>query len=796
MFLPGERGGSRVISGTPGQGCPVVGAHVGVWDLDDVPEEIVGQALDLLRRSGLAYHYSTTWGHGQTASSLKADKRPKACFRCKVEGRVKPAQGVITTWSCEACNQSWGTIRARVVIPFSRMVTPGDEWLTVWRYVDRHIFSGASDPSSDQIDRKYFMPTCREGGSAPPQWDVRDGAPLPVEKLLLSPRPLAGDPAEQAGADAGTPLSRQQLWDLSDSLRAKSKSEKIKEIGTAIRALLDGREWAPSGHRHSMMVKIVYVIVEGYPRVRPSAVSAHFAPSLQGMQTKTTPEEIESIVRKRQEAARAEDAKRIAEALGGGRMAYYSPEEIEAMANAIGASPNEMERRWIIQCGGSFYVLCAGRYWRYSRESVMSAIYRDLSPHSGISLKTEGQKARNKTLEELMRDYGAVAVGVVVDLTAQRAYYDPEKRIMYEAPCPIRVSAEYSLEVEEWLRLLAGPLAERLNQWLACLTRLEEPCVALCLEGAPDTGKSLFMKGVSRVYGTRPAELEGALAGFNEEIILNPVVVADEHLPEDARGQVRTEAIRKFVQERERALNRKYQPPATVFGASRVIIAANNNDKLIHTTDNLNNYDIAAITERFLVIPVQDASRQYLQNDRAMIRRWMENDTIAKHTVWLCENFDVVPHGRFLVKGEAKAMTNALSTGSGLRAGVCQWITGLLQRPDLIIGRGFAKPELLQIVNEKLLLTSKIIHEAWNEHISEKSAPPPPSKISRALSGLSDEVCLRVNGKPTKMRAVNLDQIASWASDHGYGEVELGPLAEGLRKMPKRPVVVPPSTAN
>lgn len=765
-----------------------LGAYIGVWDLDQLPTEEVHRVLKQLETEQQAYLYATSFSHGQPASELKAEKRPDPCPHCRAGGAVQPSQGNGTTWVCGHCNATWTTACARLVLPFSRLVKP-DEWLTVWTATERRLLKGLSDQSSRSLVRRYFAPSYKEGGGAPPsyygKWDS-EAKLLDVNAILRTSAPIreaASTPTSAAATDAetavlGQPLTRDQLQSVAK--RLWKGGENSKALAAAVSALIKGESFAQSGNpgRHNTMYRIVCEIYDDFGLADPASVVAHFAPSLQIMQpTKTTPGEIFRIADGKFRERRVKHATQIAEAFGWKRHAPYTDEEIAATADAVGARLMEMPHRWVIQCGSSFYVLCGDKYWCYPRDSALSAIRRDLSPHRGIVLDVTGPKgSKPKSLEEIVRDYGAVAVSVEVDLASQRAYYDSERRVMVEAPCPVRVEAEYSAEVEEWLRLLAGPLAERLNQWLACVTMLRKPCVALYLEGGPDTGKSLFMAGVARVFSTgRPAELEGALGDFNEELLLNPIVVADERLPEDAKGQVRTDDIRKFVQGRERALNRKYKPPATIKGAARVIMAANNQDKLIHTDENLNDNDIKAIIERFLVIPARDEARVYLSTRREMVERWTANDTIAKHTVWLCENLHVEPYGRFLVRGEAKAMTDALTTSSGLRTRVCEWVMSFLAEPSTLLQQlRQDRHGRLAVRDGRLLISSKLLAKMWNVYLPERTSPPPtPSKVAKALALLSDEVTVRMppHGKPTKMRSLNFERLTTWAADTGFDDV-------------------------
>jgi hypothetical protein len=355
----------------------------------------------------------------------------------------------------------------------------------------------------------------------------------------------------------------------------------------------------------------------------------------------------------------------------------------------------------------------------------------------------------------------------VVDISQQHSRYDAATRTFIEAPCPVRVDAQYDAQVDQWLQILAGPRAEKLNQWLACLTRLDEPCAALYLEGAGGAGKSLLAMGASRVFTTeRPADLAGALHEYNDDVVNCPIVLADETVPKDFRGTLRTDAIREFIQARTRRLNRKFRPVATVRGCARVILAANNRN-LLATSEHLTEHDIAAIVERFLFIPVSAKARAYLES--VDISRWIDDDVIARHIVWLTENLEVEKHGRFLVSGEAADLTNTLSTGTGLRAAICQWTMGLLLRPNTMLNR-HDWGQYLRVSDGRLLMTARAMAEHWTEYVPDKGSPPSPSAISRALAGLSGEVTVRAHDGNRKMRSFNLEQLAVWAEETGYSD--------------------------
>ena len=147
-----------------------------------------------------------------------------------------------------------------------------------------------------------------------------------------------------------------------------------------------------------------------------------------------------------------------------------------------------------------------------------------------------------------------------------------ETASIVEAPCPRDpdLQPRYDPEVAQWLKLFGGDDHEKLQDWLATAPDLEQPTSALVAVGPPLVGKTLLAFALARLYKSdRPADLASVMADFNDGMLASPIVLADEELPKDYRGQAQTARLRQLIQARRHKLNRKFLSEATVRGALR-----------------------------------------------------------------------------------------------------------------------------------------------------------------------------------------------------------------------------------
>jgi hypothetical protein len=248
-----------------------------------------------------------------------------------------------------------------------------------------------------------------------------------------------------------------------------------------------------------------------------------------------------------------------------------------------------------------------------------------------------------------------------------------------------------------------------------------------------------------------------------------PIVLADESVPTNSRGQLLTAEIREFVQARVRPLRRKYKPAAVLRGALRLILAANNRGLLSAGNENLTEFDVSALGERFLHIVVQPEARDFIAKQDTVL--WMAEDRVARHAMWLVENWEVKKTGRFIVSGESQELVASLSTQTGLRSLVCQWLAGLMLNSVPFFNQ-YAKDKLVVVDQGRLLVSARAIHEAWTMYIQDRGTPPTPTNIARALGGLSKAVFIREGINVHRYREFSLDALANWGDATGYIDMQ------------------------
>lgn len=784
MFSPAEWAPGKT-TGKAG----VAGVHFGVIDLDDTPES---DLIALLGGLECAYLYLTSWSHGSTDPVKLYEKANKG----KKWGGLGDAEKAV--WAAEAATRT----RGRLVFPFTRPAAPS-EWPVLWELLNQKVANGLGDANTKDAGRRYWFPGHPVDPKKPPARYLHEGPPIDIDALLGNQVARAAWLPDDAvvGAQGGLEVTREQVRTIARRLNASPEGGR-KAVAQALYALLRGDEYAEHGDRNTMTFRMVCEVIDRHPLADVEKLADLFAPSLMVMTTSTTREEIVAMIQRKQAGARQLHAQRIEQAFGGGgeRTTPYTGDEMDVMVDALGTTHTRLRQEWIIQKADTFYVMCDAHYARYTGKDVPGGAVRDLAPaiSQGVDLfvvTARGQ--RLKTPTELVRDYGNVASGgIVVDMCAQRATYEAKTRTFTEAPCPLRVvEPVFNEAIDSWLRLLAGKNAERLMQWLACLPRLDEPCAALYLEGAPGTGKSLLACAAARLWTIeRPTELDEALASFNEALSKCPLVFGDETVPKDAKGQMRTAEIREFIQARQRPLKRKNLPNATLRGCVRVIIAANNKG-LLQTHEHLTEHDIAALVERFFLLHVGQEAAAYLADVGALeTKRWLEEDLITGHIMWLHENVEVPRTGRFLVSGISGDLTAELATSTGHRAQVCQWLVGFLLDPKKFSTRPNALG-LMRVNGGRLLATSRAIHDGFDLYVNERA--PTLSQITKALAGLSKEITMReANGNNRKYRCVSLDLLTAWAAaNSGYLDDDAG-INNAMGKLDEDRAPPPPPSFN
>lgn len=720
--------------------------HFGVIDLDKRPEDVVRGVMELLESKGIAYILYTTFSHAKY--------------------------------------QAKGLWAVRVILPFSRPVE-ASEWKQFWPRMNAAT-GGMCDPSCKDSSRIYFEPSCPAAEVDQSYIVSHEGGPLDVDTVMGTIIP-----AELDSPDGPEPVEMEAVDALAKRL-SKSLSGPRRVLGARLSKMLRGDIFADEGERDSIIFRMCCVLVEEWPHADPNKLASFFARSLEAMERKqqdcpTIEVVLEKIIRHQdqvQEEKAAKDTeegdikKRLIRAAFkySGRESPYTEDEIKQYAKDAGVSLFDFNKLWVVQRNLSYYFFKNGTYsGPYMQPEMVEAAERELAPAANVGVqlyKATPLGVTRKSPSELVQDYGQVAADVQASFVAQKSYYDNKTYTLVEAPCPQRaLEPKYSAKVDGWLKHLGGDHYGVLQDWLACITRLEEPCAALYLEGAPGAGKTLLADGLARIWTTSgPTPLEDAFSAFNSNLTRCPLVLADEVVPKNFRGEGRTGELRQFIQARQRTLHRKFMPDASLIGAIRLILTANNKD-LLTSNEHLTSNDIAAIIDRILHIPASSSATKYLNSlsyqDRS---EFVQGDGIARHALHLSATRSVAPGKRFLVTGDASTLHRALTTSTGLRSAICHWLTSYLLEPNKVDSTDAL---LVRLHQGSILATARGLAKFWPLY-ETNCKPPAAGLLAKSLAGLASgkRQLTAGDGHRTNYWVIDSENIIAWAEDNGFADTE------------------------
>jgi hypothetical protein len=625
------------------------------------------------------------------------------------------------------------------------------------------------------VSRIYFVPASPQATGN--TWELQEGEALRVDDL-------AGVDADLVHPPKGLEIGRADLEALADRLGA-GRSKHRREISARIRKALAGDAFANQGNRDNAAFELACELAETWPEADAMSVASHFATAL-GKQGHPTVEAFAAKILRMQEKLAEERAEkeretreglagRISDAFGGERMHPYSDDELATFAAGAGCTRAEFQRRWLIQSGKTYYIFRGGDYLQPVTDAdVQIAAERDLAAASsaGVSVWQVDDKGNVvlKPTKVLMAQYGTVARGIEIDLSAQRGHYDAGRQVIVEAPCPLRPFEPREWpDIDYWLRLLGGDQAEPLLDWVSVVTALSEPCAVLYLSGAPGVGKSLLADGLARLYTDGPpTPLGEAMGSFNEMVTQCPIVLADEVMPEVFRKAGSTGELRQLVQARRHALRRKYRATGTLIGCMRLVLCANNRH-MLDTEEHLSDHDIEAIVDRVLYIQAGGQAREALRAlGHEQIREWATRG-IAEHAMWLRANRVVERGSRFLVTGRDSSLHRTLTTSTGIRAAIMNWCAAYLLEPAKVDTQ---RDLLIRVDGGKLLVTARGLMNHWDQYRTNAFAPT-AARLSSALAGLSNgRVELQAGARGVAYHQIDGQNLRAWCEETGFASWE------------------------
>lgn len=547
---------------------------------------------------------------------------------------------------------------------------------------------------------------------------VRDGESTDAATCVPS-APLSWTPPRRAAVDTGHPAGAYTSVDVpyTDPPDNKLIAQIAASRGLALIAakIRKAQPLAKPGSRDTTMCEAIGRILRYLQTTDPEVPFTLLRPCIEVDVTEDAPT-VEKLWDRCQEFAAGEVAKKEA--------AKATEERIEALGQPL-----------LLAVGSRYYVrdvALATYRGPIMGPNLFGALVKWVQPTiPDVDIRTE--KGKPTPNNELFAEYGEHAFHTIAELGRVKSVF--VDGTLFEACCPlVEMTSRHDPQVEAWLALFGGGQVEPLLDWLATVHDLERPTCALYIQGDPGVGKGLFASGVSSLWGEARASYADVCGGFNEALMRCPVVFADESLP--SSGKQFSATFRSLIGERSRALLRKNQPAATLVGAVRLIIAANNADAL-HLRETLTPADLRAIAARILHIAPDPRAEAYLESIDTTALGWVRGKgtagpRIARHITWLRETRGVELGGRFLVQGELTTFHTDLALSSGCNeqtlAALAHHIDRGQKSPGIITGEGEGE-------EEEVWVNSPTLRGRWTALLDEPA--PSEAEVSAALRMLS-----------------------------------------------------------
>lgn len=616
-------------------------------------------------------------------------------------------------------------------------------------------------------------------------------APASLVDGLSAPACLQG-PAPAAVLSESTYVPQNvtsQLYSLLEAMQHLSPGSANKSL---IDAALAGQSFAERGNRDAALQKVCSTIAWLPPArdMDPHCVVEVLRPSLtvwanEPGAVKSVEEEIDKAVDKIERAQqdwRDHDARQRAGLEGLARM---------VKKRAGFSKVDDLKKYALIVYRNAYYVYNGGKQTTdpqpegYGRSVLATEVLTcarhawENLPELELTYLDDKQVVKAKTLTRVLAEYCEMAEDLVGSLTIDHSYFDVDDRTFYVAMARRRVhEAVFHADVDEWLRLLGGNQADKLLDWIAAVTQLDQQCCALYLSGVGGTGKTLLATGLAQLWSTvGPTPLTIALSAFNARISSCPLLLLDEGSFE---GKKLSEHIRELVGSSSFIVNEKYQPNTTVQGSIRLMITANNLNVLTRADEEFSAADLQALVGRLLHIETGSAAQAWMQThnvDRLRTHRWVQEDCIAQHALWLREHRVITQGKRFIVEGDENSMHRRMLLKGKTNELVLEWLVRFCTNPQSldVLYKAQKRMPRAHVANNEILVNTQAIHDSWHLYMQHEQYDRPRSgRVSRVLAQLSDgikKIGSRVDQRIVHHK-VRSDLVLEWAEETQVGDVD------------------------
>jgi len=400
----------------------------------------------------------------------------------------------------------------------------------------------------------------------------------------------------------------------------------------------------------------------------------------------------------------------------------------------------ELAQSWIISNGGAYHLLRPdGSYERALTEK--DASQKMFNHFKGAPIELYKPNGEPKVLNRVHREYGRTAVYRVFNTQINNSFFDHKTETFHLACCtrplpsPLR-----DTEVEEWLSFWGATDKENkcFLDWLWIFPDMTRLLVALYAYGKPGCGKNILARGLARFFSEThgPTPMSEAFGPFNQKLVENPLIHADEHFP-DIPGI--ENVFRSETGDVKRAIRQKFMASAEMLGPVRIIATMNNPDQFKVNTSWTAD-DMEAVRQRLLFVYVKEEAVAFLRNltdrhgDLHYVNGFVEYDRLIKHVLWMRDEYKRIPKGRFGIDTSDNHQLDMLVLGNEVVKSICTFVLRALADP--IFANGDRQD--LRITDGRLLVRDTLFTDfnTWS-----RFAPGMPIQrihnIDQALKHLS-----------------------------------------------------------
>lgn len=217
---------------------------------------------------------------------------------------------------------------------------------------------------------------------------------------------------------------------------------------------------------------------------------------------------------------------------------------------------------------------------------------------------------------------------------------------MYRRDPWLERNAEYSSDVDDWLKGTFGEHYSNMCRWLSRTLAFEEgPMCALSIEAGPGIGKGMLAHALSKCLEV-PHLCTGAelLSDFNGSLVKTPFIHVDEGWGVTAkRSKHPANIVRELTGGTVVDIREMYKPNRRVHNPCRIFMTANNTElvKELSKGQVLSPADKEALTERVYHFRVHDDNSRYLASHGhyKLTEGWLDGEKILpKHIMWMYQH--------------------------------------------------------------------------------------------------------------------------------------------------------------